>query len=151
MGLPTGAWLLELKSHIMKKEPDDLPVRVWWRQPDGGREETYVPLGVLRKKAVKISPGQKIAYIADALYSEENINRIIELGAGAEPLFIEAPFLHEDVETAERKYHLTAKQAGILARQAGAKRIVLFHFSPKYTGKGDLLVNEAIEAFQKPA
>jgi len=42
---------------------------------------------------------------------------------------------------------LTAHQAGALARRAGAKRISLFHFSPKYKGAGDLLLEEAMAAF----
>ena len=148
MGLPTGAWLLELKKHILNGEPDGLPVRVWWRDANGRMEEEIVPLGILREKAIKITPGQKISYVTDALYSQENARRIIELGAGSELMFIEAPFLHEDADTAARKYHLTASQAGMLARKAGAKRMVLFHFSPKYKGEKDVLNDEAMEAFQ---
>jgi ribonuclease BN (tRNA processing enzyme) len=34
-----------------------------------------------------------------------------------------------------------------LAREAGAKNMHLFHFSPKYRGKEDFLVKEAEEAF----
>jgi ribonuclease Z len=147
MKLPTGAWLQELKAHIMKDEPDDLPVRVWWRNADGRMEEEIVPLGILREKAMKITPGQKISYVTDALYSEENARRIVKLGTRSEVMFIEAPFLHEDVDTAARKYHLTARQAGMLARKAEAKRMVLFHFSPKYKGEGDVLKKEAMDAF----
>ncbi|MHB9098970.1 MAG: ribonuclease Z [Syntrophales bacterium] len=148
MGLPTGAWLQELKAHIARGEPDDLPVRVWWRGNDGLREERTMPLGVLRHEAVKITPGQIVSYVTDALYNEENARRIVEIAAGAELVFIEAPFLHADAGTAARKYHLTARQAGMLARHAGAKRLVVFHFSPKYTGRGNLLINEAMNAFQ---
>jgi ribonuclease Z len=141
MGLPTGAWLQELKTHIMKEEPDDLPVRVWWRGADGRREEKTVLLGMLRQEAVKITPGQIVA-------SQENARRIVEIATGSELLFIEATFLHADADTAARKHHLTAKQAGMLARKADAKRIVLFHFSPKYKGAGELLIREAMEAFR---
>ncbi len=148
MGLPTGAWLLELKTHIVKNEPDDLPVRIWWRGADGRRVESVMPLGVLRQEAVKITPGEIVSYVTDACYSEENRRRIVEIAAGAELLFIEAPFLHMDADTAARKCHLTARQAGMLARQAGAKRPVLFHFSPKYTGRGNLLNDEAMNAFR---
>jgi ribonuclease Z len=147
MGLPTGAWLQDLKVHILKGEPDDLPVRVWWRGPDGREEET-APLGLLRERAVKVTPGQIVAYVTDALASEENRRRIVEIAAGADLLFIEAPFLHADADTAARKRHLTARQAGLLAREAGVKRIVPFHFSPKYKGAGELLSREAMEAFQ---
>ena len=148
MGLSTGAWLLELKTHILKKEPDDFPVRVWWRDADSRIVEKLVPLGLLRQRAVKITPGHKISYVTDALCSEENMRRIVELGAGSELMFIEAPFLHEDVVNASQKYHLTARQAGMLARQAGAKRMVLFHFSPKYKKVPDVLNQEAMQAFQ---
>ena len=148
MGLPTGAWLQKLKTHVMKGEPDDLPVRIWWRNDEGLIEEQIMPLGVLRQRAVKITPGQKISYVTDVLYSEENARRIVELCAGSELMFIEAPFLDEEADAAARKCHLTAKQAGTLARQTRAKRIVLFHFSPKYKKDGDLLRDEAMRAFQ---
>lgn len=148
MGLSTGAWLLELKTHIMKREPDDFPVQAWWRDADGRMVWRIVSLGILRQKAVKITPGQKISYVTDALYSEENARRIIELSTGSELMFIEAPFLHEDVDNAAQKYHLTARQAGMLARQAGAKRMVLFHFSPKYKKARNVLAHEAIDAFK---
>jgi ribonuclease Z len=148
MGLSTGAWLLELKAHLMKGEPDDLPVRAWWRDAEGRMVLKMVPLGVLRRSAVKITPGQKISYVTDVLYNDENARRIIELGSGSELMFIEAPFLHEDVDNAAHKYHLTARQAGMLARQAGAKRIVLFHFSPKYKKEKGVLQEEAMNAFR---
>ena len=148
MGLPTGAWLQELKMYIMKGEPDTLPVQVWWRGADGRKEEKTVPLGILREKAVKITPGQIVSYVTDAVASDENERRIVEIAAGAELLFIEATFLDADADTAARKHHLTAKQAGMLAMKAGAKRIVLFHFSPKYKGSEELLIREAMEAFQ---
>ncbi len=148
MGLPTGAWLLELKSRVLNGEPDDTPVRVWWRGSGGRREEKILPLGLLRERVVKITPGQRISYVTDVLYSKENSRRIVELAADSELLFIEASFLHEDADTAARKCHLTAREAGVLARKSGAKRMVPFHFSPKYKGEGEKLVDEAISAFQ---
>lgn len=148
MGLATGAWLLDLKAHVMKGEPDDLPVQAWWRDADGRMVRKMVPLGILRQKAMKVTPGQKISYVTDVLYNDENARRIIELGRGSELMFIESPFLHEEVDNAAQKYHLTAKQAGMLAKQAGAKRMVLFHFSPKYKKERDVLQEEAMRAFR---
>jgi ribonuclease Z len=63
-------------------------------------------------------------------------------------MFIEASFLDKDADRASETYHLTAKQAGILARKAGVKNITVFHFSPKYKGYGDLLTEEAERAFR---
>lgn len=147
MNLPTGAWLMTLKEHLLNGDDDGTPVRVWSRDRQGDTEERWIPLGALRP-AVKITPGLRIAYITDAIDSPENRSRILELADQADLLFIETTFLHDDAETASRKYHLTARQAGTLARQAGAKRIIPFHFSPKYRSMPHLLTGEALAAFR---
>ena len=147
MGLPVGAWLVDLKDRVLADDPDDTPIRVWSKKEKEGTGETSIPLGELKETIVKVTPGQKITYITDALYNEENSRKIIALAEAADLLFIEAMFLQEDAEKAAHKYHLTAFQAGTLAQMAGAKRISLFHFSPKYKGTPDLLVEEAMRAF----
>ncbi|MBI2160386.1 MAG: hypothetical protein HYU25_08435 [Candidatus Rokubacteria bacterium] len=58
-----------------------------------------------------------------------------------------APFGQDDVELAARKYHLTARQAGLVARQAEVKRLVPFHFSPRYAGEEEHLRREAADTF----
>lgn len=45
-------------------------------------------------------------------------------------------------------YHLTARQAEIMARKAGVRNLVAFHFLPRYTGHGEEIVKEAREAFR---
>ena len=147
MGLPVGAWLVDLKDRILNDDPDDTPVRVWWKDRGEGSGERVIPLGVLKETVVKITPGQKITYVTDVIYHEENAKKIVDLAKGSDLLFIEATFLHEDAEKAHQKYHLTARQAGDLARRSQAKRMVLFHFSPKYKGEGNLLSHEATRAF----
>jgi ribonuclease Z len=52
-----------------------------------------------------------------------------------------------DAPDAARKYHLTARQAGAIARAAGASVLVPFHFSPRYTGRDTELRAEAQAAF----
>jgi ribonuclease Z len=120
---------------------------VCWKVGREEGEEKFIPLGELKATIVKITPGQKITYITDAIYNEENARKIVRLAEASDLMFIEATFLHEDTEKATKKYHLTALQAGTLARMAGAKRISLFHFSPKYKGIGNNLVEEATRAF----
>jgi len=145
--LPIGQWLAEFKRQILRNEPDSSPVRVWWKNNDGHLDETSYSLGMLKEAIVKVTPGNKICYVADAIYSKENSEKIITLARDADILFIEAPFLHEDSDIASRKYHLTAQQAGTLARKAGVKNVSIFHFSPKYKGRGDELVGEMMKAF----
>ncbi|MBN1381960.1 MAG: ribonuclease Z [Deltaproteobacteria bacterium] len=147
MGLPTGAWLMPFKERIINNEPDETPVRIWWRDPSGQVKENIKPLGLLKEKIVRLTPGKKVTYVTDVVFSDENVCRIVELARDSDLLFIEAPFIHEDVEKATQKYHLTAFQAGMLARMAGVKRMVLFHFSPKYKGVVEMLIQEAMQAF----
>jgi ribonuclease Z len=117
MGLPSGPWLRELKRAVLGGAPDDLPFRVWWREGAAMRE-THVPLGRLREQLLSVTPGQKIGYVVDTVYHAENARRIVDLIRGADVLFIEAPFLQDDVDLAARKFHLTARQAGLMAREA---------------------------------
>ncbi len=148
MGLPTGAWLTGLKEKIIKNEPEETPVRIWWKNEEGAVEEKFLSLGLLKKNIVKITEGHKVCYITDAVWSDDNIEKMIELTKGAELLFVEAPFLDQDAETASKKYHLTARQAGTLAAMAGVKHLSLFHFSPKYKGMEGALHKEAMNYFQ---
>ncbi len=57
------------------------------------------------------------------------------------------PFLHEDEKLAAERNHLTARQAGELAKAAGAAKLAPFHFSPRYEGRHEALVEEAAQAF----
>ncbi|HXE97212.1 MAG TPA: MBL fold metallo-hydrolase, partial [Dongiaceae bacterium] len=71
-----------------------------------------------------------------------NAARIVALARDADYLFIEATFLEEDRERIGERYHLTARQAGLLAREAGVARAIPFHFSPRYQGLEDKLREE---------
>ncbi len=146
MGLPVGSWLNELKQAVLGDAPDDLSFRVWWRE-NGRTVERRIPLGELKGDILRIVPGQKIAYVTDAVYTDENAEKIIDLAAGADYLFIEATFLEVEADRAAERKHLTALQAGSLARRAGAARVIPFHFSPKYTGQEELLRSEVADAF----
>lgn len=146
LGLPVGPWLSELKDAVLRGEPDDLQFRAWWRE-NGEVVERRMPLGELKRDILRIVPGQKIAYITDAVYSRENREKMVSLARGADYLFIEATFLHEEEERAAEKKHLTARQAGQVARAAGAVRVIPTHFSPKYMGREELLRRELEEAF----
>jgi ribonuclease Z len=54
------------------------------------------------------------------------------LAEGVDLLVCESTFLHRDVALADRFGHMTAHQAGALAARAGARRLVLTHFSARY-------------------
>ena len=62
-------------------------------------------------------------------------------------LFIEAAFAKADAQLAAERAHLTTDAAGSLARAAGVRRVEPFHFSPRYSGQDDRMVEEVMAAF----
>ena len=90
----------------------------------------------------------RIVYIVDIEYTPRNLSRLIPFAKDADYLFCEAAFLERDRDIAKKKHHLTAHQAGLIAKEAGARKIIPFHFSPRYQHNSDLLYNEAEEAFK---
>ena len=145
-GLSPGPWLATLKELVRQGAPDDRPVTVAWQDP-AGRPAT-LPLGELRDRLISRSRGQKVAYVVDARYSAADGDRIVALAAGADRLYIEAAFREADADRAAATCHLTARQAGELARRAGVREMVPFHFSSRYEGHFRALEQEALAAFR---
>lgn len=145
MGLTTGPWLMDLKQALWRGEKDDYLINAVPEKRIAGLSHR-VPIGELRP-IVTITPGQKIVYVADCSYSPENIEKIIRLAHGADRFYCEAAFLDQDRERAKERGHLTARQAGDLARRAKVKHLEIFHFSPKYEKEFKALYREAEEAF----
>ena len=144
--LSSGSWLNELKQFIFEGKPDDYRIRI---PVNGGKETKEMALGRLKEDLIFISPGQKIAYVTDTVYNQENKNRIVDLVAGADIFFCESPFLAEEEERGADRRHLTSRQAGLLAGEAGVKQLRTFHFSPKHKGRELQLREEAQNAFHE--
>jgi len=145
-GLPVGPWLTKLKQAVVRQDDPETLVPVPLREV-GAVRERQMRLGELQESVVQKMRGQKIAYVTDAVYSDRNEERIVSLARDADYLFIESTFLHEEAERAAEKCHLTARQAGEMARAAGVRGVVPFHFSAKYKGEGERLEREVEEAF----
>ncbi|MGO9420844.1 ribonuclease Z [Roseiarcus sp.] len=142
LGLPVGPWLQTLKRALIDNRADDFPIAAGARSGPA----TVMPLGAL-KVAVTVTPGQKIGYVTDAADTPANRRAIIRLVGGADILFIEAPFAAADADLAADRAHLTTVAAGTIAREAGVRRVEPFHFSPRYQGEEERLLNEVMATF----
>ena len=146
LNLPVGPWLSDLKEAIWRGANRDAPFSVKC-SVDGKIKEKKFDLGFLIDKITTITDGQKITYVTDAVFSEKNKDKIVRLGKDSDIFFCEATYLDIDKDKAKERYHLTAKEAGILAREAEVKRLEVFHFSPRYKDIPDDLFNEAQKEF----
>jgi ribonuclease Z len=142
LGLPVGPWLRQLKRLVLESQADDVPVRI-----DVGSNSRELPLGLLRS-AVRLTPGQKIGYVTDVADTPSNRALIIDLVRHADMLFIEAPFAIADAALAAQRAHLTTAAAGEIAREAEARRVEPFHFSPRYEREEKEMMEEVMEAFR---
>jgi ribonuclease Z len=147
LGLEAGPWLRELKALALADAPAETPVAARWRAGDGTLAERRFALGFLKEELISVTPGRKLAYVTDAAWTRANVARAVDLARGAEVLFVEATFLDRDRERAAARRHLTALQAGTLARLAGAKRVVPFHFSPRHADEEAALRAEVEAGF----
>ena len=88
--------------------------------------------------------GRKFAFITDTAMVD-GLDRFV---ADADLMICEGMFAQDLRESAHDKKHLTARQAGALARVGGVRRMGLIHYSPRYTER-DLkqLLREARREF----
>jgi ribonuclease Z len=102
----------------------------------GGREVTAE--GIVGPER----PGTAVAYCLDTAPCDG----ARALAHGADLLIHDATFGDDEADRAEATAHSTARQAAETARQSGARRLLLSHFSARYT-ETDHLVAQAREVF----
>jgi ribonuclease Z len=88
-------------------------------------------------------PGQRFAFVMDTRMCDA----AFMLAEGADLLVCEATFLSRDEQLAESYGHLTAAQAALIARESGARRLVLTHFSQRYGDDAEPFLAEARAVF----
>lgn len=114
-------------------------------------------VGILKKKGIlnhagadvrleevsALKQGQTFAFVMDTKVCPA----AVELARNADLLVMESTFKDVDRDKATRFGHLTATQAAQIAKDAGAKTLLLTHFSQRYAPPNDDFEPEACEVF----
>ena len=124
MGIPEGP----LWGRLHKGETITLP--------DGRTVSPAALVGGARR-------GRKVVLSGDT----RPCDALVAAAHDADLLVHEATFADEEMERARETGHSTASEAAHMAREAGARRLVLTHLSARYSRDWDLLLQEARAIF----
>ncbi|MET9898270.1 ribonuclease Z [Streptomyces sp. NPDC006446] len=89
--------------------------------------------GVTLDDVSEVRRGQRFAFVMDTRLCEG----VDALAEDCDLLVIESTFLDGDHRLASDHGHLTAGQAGRVAKEAGVRHLVLTHFSQRYSDPGE--------------
>ena len=124
-----------------------VPVGPLWSQLQRGQDVPLEDGRVITPDQVMGTArrGRKFSFVTDTSYH----GSIPSYVSGSDLLICEAMFDSTLADSAREKRHLTAEQAGRIAREAGGvKRMGLIHFSPRYTNRElAVLKEEAVKQF----
>ncbi len=136
-GLTPGNWLESVRN---METDDEAEIKV---------DDANYKIGELRKSLLIKSKGESISYLTDFIMDDKSKNSAVELVKDCDIMICESQYHSTDIELAKRNFHLTSKQAAELAREAGVKKLYLFHISERYTSNGTYyrLLDEARNIF----
>ncbi len=139
-GLRPGGWVPEVLRLLRGGANPDSTLTV-----DGGSFR----LGTLAEQYFTESPGARVAYVTDTLFSDAVRPSLVRLAKGAWRLYCDSFYSKAHLKQAAQYKHMVAPQAGELAKLARVEQLVLIHFSTRYAGKYEALVAEAAEVFPR--
>lgn len=139
LGFITGSWLTELKKLYLEGKND---VKLEVPTKDGAK---VYKCSELFEKLIITKEGEKIFYLTDIKFSENTMKKIKSFVHSPDLFYCEAFFTSSDEERARDRYHLTSRQTNTIAKAINAKKLIIFHFSPRYKGNYKKIYQEAFE------
>ena len=121
---------------IPKSQVNNIKMGADWTMPDG----EVIPNSRLVTDA---DPARSYAYISDTKYLPE----LHEQLRGVTTLYHESTYGDDHLLQAEKYCHSTARQAAMVARDAGVGKLLLGHYSSRYENE-TVLLDQAKEVFE---
>ena len=148
--IPTCGFLFQEKqtpNHIIRDMIDFYQIPVFELNRIKNGEDYICPDGTVvpnHRLTRPSNPPRSYAYCSDTLCLKSIVSQIKDVDL----LFHESTFAQCDAARAKETFHTTAMQAAEIAREAGAKQLVIGHFSARYEDES-ILSKEAQTIFSK--
>ena len=139
--VPCCGFLFEEKPrdrHIIREMIDFYNIPTW-RIPKIKQGEDFVTeegeLISNRTLTISSEEPKRFAYCSDTAYSE----KIIPIIQGVDCLYHEATFMEDELLRSKQTQHSTARQAAEIAKLANVKKLIIGHYSARYSNQNELL------------
>lgn len=122
----------------------NVPCGPLWSKLQHGEEVEATDGTIVKPSDVlgKARKGRKFSFVTDTLYMDS----IAEEVKNSDLLICEGMFENALLEQAKEKKHMTAVQAATIARDSNSKKMALIHYSPRYTDKELVVLEEEAKA-----
>lgn len=139
--VPCCGFLFEEKPrdrHIIREMIDFYNIPTW-RIPKIKQGEDFITEEgeVISNANLTISSEEpkRFAYCSDTAYSE----KIVPIIQGVDCLYHEATFMEDELLRSKQTQHSTARQAAEIAKLANVKKLIIGHYSARYSNQNELL------------
>jgi len=147
-GIPCNAYSFVKKGAIRidkaKLKKSKLPRGPLLQKLKQGKDVVYQGKKYLAKNLTFKEDNKKISFVFDTLDNK----KIIPFVKNSDLLVCESSFSDEIKEQAKEHLHLTAKQAGEIAKKSNSKKLILTHISQRYENDTQKILDEAKKVFK---
>ena len=128
------------RRKLLKEKLDKLGIKDWriYRKLKAGETVEWMDKILSPEEFTVLVKGRSIGYFVDTLPVDV---------PPVDYIIYDSTFLERDREKAKETMHSTAKEAAEIAKKAGAKKLFLYHISPRYKDVEEIL-KEAKEVFE---
>ncbi len=146
-GTPCNAYLFSEKDKFRidknKLKKSNLPAGPLLKKLKDGKDVSYEGKKYLAKNLTFKEIGKKVSVVLDTKFDKS----IIDFVKGSDVLISEAEFSSEDEERAREHKHMTAGQAGEIAKKSKSKKLFLTHISQRYEMDLKKILGDAKKVF----
>ncbi|MGD9276454.1 MAG: ribonuclease Z [Candidatus Pacearchaeota archaeon] len=148
-GIPTNAYSFTIKEKLRidkkKLEKAKLPSGPILKNLKEGKDITFGGKKYKAKDFLFSESGKKISFVLDTMDNK----KIVSFVKNSDLLISEASFSDDLKDLAKEHLHLTAKQAGEIAKKSKSKNLILTHVSQRYEKDLKGLLEEAKKEFKE--